>query len=331
VLAGSGSGYPMAPLTPQFLRLMLFQKNVPLSQYSNFKIGGPAKYFCEALNTNQLSAAISEAQTLNEPIFFIGGGNNLLISDAGFKGVVIKPALRQIDLQSDLTVCVGAGVLVSEFLDFCITHNLSGWEWAGGLPGTMGGAIWGNAGCFGGETKDSVLRVASYKVESSKVVTRSNQECGFGYRSSIFKTQPEKEVIVEMILQLKQGEPEAIKKAIEEKKEYRRNKQPLEYPNVGSIFKNVPVEKLPSSVAEQFKDKIKQDPFPVLPTAVLNSAAGLKGYRVGGAQLSEKHANFIVNVGGATAEDVKAVMAHIKNTVKEKFGVELEQEVIFVE
>ncbi len=310
--------------------LMLFQKNVPLSQYSNFKIGGPARYFCEATTAAQLTAAIKEAQDLNEPLFFIGGGNNLLISDAGFPGVVIKPALRQIELQPDLTVRVGAGLLVSDFLDFCVQYGLSGWEWAGGLPGTMGGAIWGNAGAFGGETKDSILQVASIQVARDVMITRVNAECEFNYRSSIFKTQPDKEVILEAVIQMKKGDSETIKKIIEEKKEYRRTRQPLEYPNVGSIFKNVPVEKLPAAVVEQFKDKIKQDPFPVLPTAVLNAAAGLKGYRVGGAELSPKHANFIVNAGGATAADVKAVMKHIQTTINEKFGVVLEQEVIFV-
>jgi UDP-N-acetylmuramate dehydrogenase len=309
---------------------MLFQKNVPLSQYSNFKIGGPARYFCDATSLAQLIEAIKEAQTLNESIFFIGGGNNLLISDAGFEGVVIKPTLKQLELRQDFTVHVGAGVLVSEFSDFCVAHSLSGWEWAGGLPGTMGGAIWGNAGCFGGETKDSVIRVESLNTETTQLVVRNNADCNFAYRSSIFKTQPKKEVILEVVLSLKKGDVELIKKSIEEKKEYRRVKQPLEYPNVGSIFKNTPIEKVPSEVLKQYEKKIKTDPFPVLPSAILIDAAGLREYRVGGAMVSPKHPNFIVNMGGATAADVKAVMLHVAQTVKEKFGVELEQEVIFV-
>lgn len=308
---------------------MLFQKNVPLAQYSNFRIGGPAKYFFEAQTIEHLQAAMKEAARLNEPIFILGGGNNLLISDKGFDGVVIHPAFRAIEVDAGAVVRVGAGLMVSEMLDFCLDHELLGFEWAGGLPSTVGGAIWGNAGAFGGETKDRVRMIRSVGIDGV-VKERSAADCKFGYRTSVFKTEAQQEVIVEASFQLEKGSRAALHEAIEHKKQYRRDRQPLEYPNIGSIFKNVPVERIPRSVGEAFSSKIKQDPFPVLPTAVLIAAAGLKEYRVGGAMVSPKHSNFIVNVGGATAADVRAVMAHVRSTVNKKFGVDLEQEVIFV-
>lgn len=311
--------------------MSLFQKNVPLKQYSNFKIGGPAKYFFEARTAEQLQAALAEARALNERIFILGGGYNLLISDAGYDGVVIKPAIKNVGVDETNVVRVGAGVLVAELLEFCVEHELAGFEWAGGLPSTVGGAVWGNAGAFGGETKDSVVQVTSIRVATGEQVSRTNQECQFGYRTSAFKTSATDEVITEVALQLRRGNRAEIQAVIDARKQYRRDKQPLELPNIGSIFKNTPVTRVPAEVLKQFEQKIKQDPFPVLPTAVLNSAAGLKEYRVGDAMLSAKHANFIVNVGQATAADVKAVMTHIKTTIQEKFGVELEQEVIFVE
>lgn len=310
--------------------MSLFQKNVPLSQYSNFKIGGPAKYFFEAHTIDQLRAAMVEAQQLGEPIFILGGGYNLLISDRGFNGAVIHPALREIEVDSGNKVTIGAGLLMAEALDFCLHHELLGLEWAGGLPSTVGGAIWGNAGAFGGETKDKVLQVSSLKFSNLKLETRDGKDCGFGYRTSIFKTTAKDEVIVEAMFQLEKGTKAALHEAIEHKKQYRRDKQPLEHPNIGSIFKNVPIERLSKAVLAGFEHKIKHDPFSVLPTAVLIAAAGLKEFRIGDAMVSPKHSNFIVNMGSATAADVKAVMAHVRAVVKGKFGVELEQEVIFV-
>ena len=308
---------------------MLFQKNVPLSQYSNFRIGGPAKYFFEAKTVAQLQAAMQEAQLLNEPIFILGGGFNLLIGDKGFAGAVIHPALQGISVEENNVVRVGAGLAVSQMLDFCLHHELIGFEWAGGLPGTVGGAIWGNAGAYGGETKDRIIEVVSVNSDGA-IVRRDKEQCKFNYRTSVFKIEAQPEVIVEATFRLEKGTRAALHEAIEHKKQNRREKHPLEYPNAGSIFKNVPVEKVPRSVGESFSSKIKNDPFPVVPTAVLVAAAGLKEYRVGGAMVSPKHSNFIVNMGGATAADVKAVMEHVKGVVGEKFGVELEQEVIFV-
>ena len=323
---------------------MIFQKDTLLAQYSNYKIGGPAKLFIEAKTREELTQALAEATKLKERVFILGGGNNLLISDKGFDGVVIKVSIGGISVDANNVVTVGAGVLVSDFLKFCVEQSLDGWQWAGGLPGTIGGAVWGNAGAFGGETKDAIVRVASLRVASLGMNERQKRECGFGYRTSIFKEQQHsyilqnvgmsgggQEVIISAQFQLQKGDKVAIEKVIQEKMQYRKDRQPIEYPNIGSIFKNIPVEQVPPATLAQFSTVVKHDPFPVLPVAALSSEAGLKEYRIGDAMVSPKHPNFIVNMGQATAKDVLAVMAHVKQTLKDKFGVILEQEVIWVE
>ena len=203
---------------------------------------------------------------------------------------------------------------------------MSGLEWAGGLPGTLGGAVYGNAGAFGGEIKDNILEAESFDIESGELRARNNKECGFGYRTSVFKKN-KNEIILSAAFQMKKDDSATVAKRTAEKIEYRKVRHPLEYPNVGSIFKNVPLELVPQSVREQCADVIKQDPFPIVPTARLIKLAGLKGKVHGGAMISEKHANFIVNTGGATAADVKFLIDLIKREIKNQFGIELEEEV----
>lgn len=313
---------------------MQFQENVPLANYSNYKIGGPAKFFAEIKTQEELLEALAMARSMGERVFILGGGNNLLISDKGFDGLVLKVSIGGISMGESGTVTVGAGTLVADFLRFAELSSLSGWEWAGGLPGTIGGAVWGNAGAFGGETKDSVVKVTSVNIKTGEVVERNRAQCDFDYRSSIFKEQEKagiKEVIVNATFSMKPGKREDISREIEDHILYRKTRQPIEYPNIGSIFKNIPIEKVPRQTLDVFREVVKNDPFPVLPVAALSSASGLKEYRVGDAMVSPKHPNFIVNVGNATASDVKQVMEYVMKVNKEKHGVELDQEVIFVE
>ncbi len=313
---------------------MIFQQNIPLAQYSNYKIGGPAKLFVEVKTKDELVDALARAKQLQERIFILGGGNNLLISDAGFSGAVIKISIAGSGLDEKHVLTIGAGALVSDLLRFTLLQSLSGWEWAGGLPGTIGGAIWGNAGAFGGETKDTVVEVTSLALETLETKVRNRAKCEFDYRTSIFKEQEQqgvKEVIIGAKFQLRPGLRAEIESTITDRVNYRIARQPLEYPNIGSIFKNIRIDKVSKQTLDEFRAMIKNDPFPVVPVAALSSAAGLKGFRIGDAMVSPKHPNFIVNMGQATAVDVKAVMAHVKEALREKFGVELEQEVIFVE
>ncbi len=306
---------------------MEFKKDVNLAEYSNYKIGGPAKFFFEVKSVEETEWAVKEAKRRGLKIFVLGGGTNLLISDEGYDGLVLKPAVRF--LKCDGTaITAGAGTLMSELLDFAAEKGLSGLEWAGGLPGTLGGAIRGNAGAFGGEIKDSVGSVMSLRIGDLKQVTRDKNECKFGYRASIFKESSGEEIILSATLRLNNGEAAEIKKIIREKIDYRLSRQPLEYPNIGSIFKNVPVELVPKDVLPKCADAIKQDPFPIVPAARLIGLTGLKGAKHGGAMISPKHGNFIVNVGDAKAADVKNLINLIKEEVRKKFGIKLEEEIM---
>ena len=316
----------------------MFQENFPIHTLTSYKIGGPARYFFEAKTSDELKKAVEEAKRRNLEFFVIGGGTNLIVSDEGFSGLILKPSLNFIKASGE-EVSVGAGILMSAILDFSIEHNLSGLEWAGGLPGSVGGAIRGNAGCFGGEIKDVVKSVKSLDTETLREIERNFSDCDFSYRSSVFSARGgsalggknsriyNKEIILSAVFVLKKGDKKEIRKSINEKISYRKERHPLEYPNAGSIFKNVDVNKITENQAMQFKKVIKLDPFPVVPTAYIISEAGLNGVSFGGAMISPKHPNFIVNALGAKASDIKKLIALVKKEVKNKFGIDLEEEV----
>lgn len=309
--------------------MIKIKKDIRLAKYSNYKIGGPARYFTEVKNEKELKEAVLWADTNSQPIFILGGGTNLLISDRGFSGLVIRPIIKFISREGP-KIRVGAGVLVKDFLIFCEKNNLSGFEWAGGLPGTIGGAIRGNAGAFKGETKDAVLSVKSFDIKTLKTKTRSRKLCRFGYRSSVFKELKGREVVLEATFNLKRGSKSAIRKEIMAKIAYREDRQPLNFPNIGSIFKNVKTGFVPKKKLSRFAEVIKSDPFPVVPAAYLISETGLKNFSHGGAEVSSKHPNFIINRGGATAKDVLFLIRNIKAKVYKKFKIKLEEEVQIV-
>lgn len=304
-------------------------EGVPLAEHSNYRIGGPARYFCEAANEEQIREAVTFAHEQRAPLFVLGGGTNLLIDDAGFNGLVLKPALLELSANGE-TVTAGAGVSVADLLKFTIANSLSGLEWAGGLPGTFGGAIRGNAGAFRGEIKDRVLSVDSFDVETLKTIARDNAACKFGYRNSIFKEKNGREIILRARLKLEKGDAQTIAAGIQEKIDYRLERHPMEYPNIGSTFKNVDLEQVPKIWRDAVTRVVKVDPFPVVPTAYLISAAGLRGTQHGSAMVSQKHPNFIVNLGGATAADVKFLIAAVKEGVFEKYAIRLEEEIQLV-
>jgi len=308
----------------------MFQENILLAGLASYKIGGPARYFFAADTVDELVKAVQEIKQKNLEFFVLGGGTNLLIDDRGFGGLVVKPNFNFIRKLSNEEVSVGAGAAIAELLDFLIEHSLSGLEWAGGLPGTVGGAIRGNAGAFGGEIKDVIRRVRSLDTETLEEIERSAPECDFEYRSSIFKKVPGKEIILSAVLALKQGDKAAIEKAVKDKIAYRHARHPLEYPNIGSIFKNVDVRQVPDIHLSRLKSVMKIDPFPVIPTAYLIAEAGLKGVSCGGAMISPRHTNFIVNVLQASAKDVENLITLAKDTVNQRFGIILEEEIIRV-
>ncbi len=312
----------------------MIKRNVSLKDFSNYKIGGNAAYFLNVATKEDLISGINEWREIakgladdGKNIFILGGGTNILFSDDGFKGLVIKDSIDTVQLREDQVIC-GAGMLLTKLLDFCIDNSLSGLEWAGGLPGTVGGAVRGNAGAFGGETKDNVLEVTSINLNTQQIISRDNADCLFSYRNSIFKSEAKDEFILSVTFQLQKGEKAKIENKTLEKANYRKTKHPLEYPNLGSVFKNVPFDNVPEAHRNELTQYIKNDPIPVMPTGKLIFLAGLKGKRVGDAIVSDKHTNFIVNLGSATAKDVNDLIEIIKNEIKQKFGITLEEEIM---
>jgi UDP-N-acetylmuramate dehydrogenase len=319
------------------------QENVPLRQWSNYKIGGPARFFFSPKDENEVRWAVQEAKARKLPVFILGGGTNLLIDDRGFPGLVLRPDITVLKANGG-KVTVGAGVLVPDLLDFCVRRSLAGLEWAGGLPGTVGGAIRGNAGCFGGEMKDVVESVRGFDMKKMKIVERRGSSCKFGYRTSVFKQGSGSEVILDATLRLHKGDKRKIAAAIKEKIAHRKKNHPLDYPNIGSIFKNVPLTAIHKSSSMRYAEavrearlvfrgsqfSVKTDPFPVISAAKLISESGLRGVSAGGAMISGKHPNFIVNVLGARSPDVAHLIQLTKAEVKKKFGIVLEEEVQIV-
>lgn len=329
--------------------LHMFEQNVLLKQVSHYKIGGMAKYFFEAKNIDEIKKAVEMGRVLGERVFILGGGTNVLINDDGFDGLVIKPDLQMVELD-DNSVRVGAGVLMDKLVGIFIEEGLSGLEWAAGLPGTAGGAARGNAGAFGGEIKDSVLKVISMDVFSGdlKIIERDVADCGFNYRSSVFKhaySARPREIILEVVFNVRKGDKVVIRETAEKNINYRRNNHPLEYPSLGSTFKNISITRMntdkntdeygyvrinQSNPHKSVLVPIRNDPFPVIPAAYLISECGLKGVSCGGAMISPKHPNFIVNTLEATANDVKNLIELAKSVVKRKFNFELEEEIEYL-
>lgn len=315
----------------------MIKSNVSLKEYSRYKIGGPAKYFLEIRSEAELIEGLKKWCNLSanfdskeKEIFILGGGTNLLISDNGFPGLIIHDNIHFISTKNNGVVLSG-GLPFFEAVDYFASHAISGLAWAGGLPGTVGGAIRGNAGAFGGEIKDIIIDVESINLNTLKKIRRSNSECHFNYRTSIFKNgRGEREMILAATLRAVPGDKELIANEVQSRIDYRQARQPLNYPSIGSTFKNIPCTAAPPELVEECKEKIKNDPFPIIPVAYLLSQAGLRGKRIGGAQISEVHPNFIVNLGGASAGDVKALINLAQETIQEKFHVHIEPEIKYL-
>lgn len=299
------------------------EQDVQLKEFSNFKVGGPADFFVRAADIDDLKEALIFARERNLVVFILAAGTNLVISDEGFRGLVIQIAIDSWRFDGE-TLISGASTMMSQLVEASIENGLAGLEWAGGLPGTFGGAIFGNAGCFGAEIKDIIGSVTSVEIASGRKIVRSNKECRFIYRGSIFKKV--EEVIVEASVRLKPGDKTKLRQIADGHISYRQARHPIEYPNAGSVFKNVAVEKIPLKIRSQFRDFIKTDPFPVVPAGKIIDDAGLKGYRLGDAQVSKKHCNYFINLGNAKAADIVALIRYTQKTVRNKFGIELELE-----
>jgi len=294
----------------------------PLRHHTTLRIGGPADFFFAARTQDALVAALQAAHELELPHFLLGGGSNALVSDDGFRGLVIHNAIEGIEFDGTAAQ-VGCGTDFLEFIYACRDHELSGLEFAAGIPGSVGGALYGNAGCYGQDIGSFTVDCTIASLDGSQVVTRPAAWFQFAYRDSRLKREPW--VLLSCVLQLRRGERAAIQAVIDEKLEIRRVKHPQwrVEPTAGSYFKNLPpgfqVPGLPHSPGTQR-----------IPAGALLDACGVRGLRVGDAAVYAKHANIIVNAGRATARDVLELAEIMKARVREKFGVELEEEVMFL-
>ncbi|MBZ1348441.1 MAG: UDP-N-acetylmuramate dehydrogenase [Candidatus Nealsonbacteria bacterium] len=309
------------------------KRNILLKKDTTFRIGGPAKYFFAAKTKKDLVKAILMAKKYKLPFFILGGGSNVLAADKGYEGLVIKTQNSKLKVQNHnlklKTIYVESGVRLSHLLKISLEKSLMGLEWAAGIPGSVGGAIRGNAGSFGKSMKDVVETVEVFDAETEKIKFFKNKDCKFSYRESIFKKKPNL-IILSLMIQLKKEGREEIKNKIKKNLEQRKKTQPLNFPSAGSIFKNtkyqIPNEKLQSKIKKDknIKTIIKNN---IIPAGYLIEKCGLKGKKINKAQISEKHSNFIVNLGGAKAKDVKELIKLIKEKVKKKFGIILETEI----
>ena len=283
---------------------VLFEE--PMKRHTTFRIGGPAEVFCMPENFAEVRRILEICKEEKLPYFILGNGSNLLVSDRGYRGVVIQLDRNYGEIRVENTeIYASAGALLSTIAVAARKASLTGFEFAGGIPGTLGGAVVMNAGAYGGEMKD-VLQKVRVMNQDGEIFEIPVEKLEMGYRTSVIKTAGY--IVLEAVLSLKKGDIEEIKALSRKLSEQRISKQPLEYPSAGSTFKR------PEGY---FAGKLIMD-------------SGLRGYRVGGAQVSEKHCGFVINVGDATAEDVRSLMNHVTETVYEKFGVTLEPEVKFL-
>jgi len=314
-------------MRPGILELLPRVKtNVPLAPHTTFKIGGVARYFFVAKNTKDVVYAILAAKKCKVPFFVLAGGSNILVSDKGFDGLVVKIENTKYQILNT-KVYAEAGVDFPVIVRAAGKRGLCGLEWAGGLPGSVGGAVRGNAGAFGGEVKDNLL-FAEVLDGQGKIKKLTKKQCRFSYRSSVFKEK--NWIVLSATFQLQKGNKKTIQDIAKEHIRYRKEKHPLEYPNAGSMFKNCSFAKFSKKLQKELSFVMKVDPFPVIPTAYLIAQAGLKGFCVGKAEVSKKHPNYVINLGGARAKDVLTLARKVKKDIKKKFSVILEQEVQYV-
>lgn len=284
------------------------RRDEPLARHTSFGIGGPADLFVTACSADELAQLALYAQTHELPVFWLGGGTNVLAADAGLRGLVVANACHGLSVDAEGLVIAQSGMALRELAAWAVGQGWAGLEWAVGIPGTVGGAVVGNAGAYGGCVAENVLWVRVLEDGEQRRLTVD--ELQYGYRTSVLKREPwqvRRRIVLEAGLQLRRGDPQALAKVAAENAAQREARTPVGR-SAGSVFKRT----------LQF------------PAGFLVEQAGLKGHRIGGAQISDKHANFILNVGGASAADVRALIALAQERVWAAFGLQMEPEIEFV-
>lgn len=308
------------------------QKNVPLAQYTTFKIGGPAREFVAVTQEDELIEALRYAKENNLRYYILGGGSNVFFDDKGFDGLVVRTeGDGKIKLLEENQLECWTGESLGNAVGFARDNDLAGLEELSGIPGQFGGAVRGNAGAFGTELKDMVMSVKALDVseEEPKIKIFNQAECGFSYRSSLFKKNPNF-IILSAILQLKNGKKDEIEQRMKEITKKRMARQPQGwYGCAGSFFENPTVEN------RELIDKFEKDTGVKIsdnkiPAGWLIEEVGFSGKKVGGVEVSEKHANFVINTGTGSAEDIVMLVSLIKQKVRSQLGVQLKEEVNYV-
>lgn len=280
-----------------------YKENEPLAAHCTFKIGGPARLFVQPIDHVQLCRAVALCKAQGVRYYLLGNGSNILFADEGYDGAVLAISSMQDTVEVHGTqLTAGAGVRLSALCKTALEHGLTGLEFAYGIPGTVGGAVYMNAGAYGGEMKD-VLEAVSYLTADGRWVDSEASELDFSYRHSAFEENGA--CILGAVFHLEKGDPDTIKARMNELMQKRIDKQPLDKPSAGSTFKR-PAGAFAAALIDQ---------------------CGLRGYRHGGAAVSEKHCGFVVNLGGATCADVLALCDEVRSIVKEKTGYDLEKEI----
>lgn len=290
---------------------LTIEHNVPLAQFTTFKIGGPAQYFLRAKSVAEVLQALRVANEHNVPVFVLGGGSDILVHDKGFQGLVIKMEINEIHVDGTY-VTAGAGTLINAVIGQAVRAGLGGLEFATGVPASVGGAVWANLGSRGSDISHVVQTVHCINQDGT-LLTLHAQDCQFGYRESIFKHKPY--IILDVIFQLVPGDKDALRKRMVELSKLKKTEQNVGQDTAGCAFRN-PVSDAPE----------KQ----ILTAAQCIDQLGLKGFSIGGAQVSNQHANFIINTGGATADDVVQLISYIKQQVRDTLGIQLMEEVEYV-
>jgi UDP-N-acetylmuramate dehydrogenase len=308
----------------------LFKKNISLKNYTTYKIGGRAKYFFVAKNKEDIIKAIEFAKKNKIPIFIFGGFSNVLISEKGLEGLTVKIQNLELKILNSKQIFAGAGVSLSKLSDFAKQNSLSGIEWAFGIPqATIGGAVFGNAQAFGNRISNVIKKVEVLDLKNLKTKILNKEQCKFSLKNSIFKKNKNL-IIISVIFELEKKNIDEIKNKTKEFLNYRKRCHPINFPSAGSVFVNPEVKIKNKKLLESFPELKEYNKRGIIPAGYLISKCQLAGKKIGRAQISEKHANFIINLGGAKAKDVLALIKFAQKKVKEKFGIKLNTEVQFI-
>lgn len=308
------------------------KENILLAPYTSFGIGGAAKYFLEAKSEKEIKDGLAWAKRNNIQVFVLGGGTNILVSDNGFDGVVIKLENSLLQFSGSQAFC-GAGVLLEQLVRKCIERGLGGVEYLSGIGGTVGGAVRGNAGAFGQTIGEAVKEVKAFL--NGEIKSFSHEDSAFQYRQSIFKEIPS--VISSITFEFHPAKKEELKKKSQEVIAKRNSRYNIHWQCAGCIFKNIDLreitidkERVLKALDITEKEYSEVTKFQKLPVSFIVDKLGLKGKKIGGAKIAEEHGAFIINAGGAKAEDIVALMSLIKLKVRNALGIQLEEEVQLV-